>query len=90
MRPPAPQHEMVHQGTDPSGAEEWLCQECGRHFVIRWPPDYERLVLDPGDEDAAHHGRRGDARIDRLELSPAPGDDPWRRWLRHHGVDWDG
>ena len=44
MRAPRP-HEMVHQGTDASGMEEWRCPECGRHFVVRWPPDFERLVL---------------------------------------------
>jgi hypothetical protein len=90
-------HEMVHKGTDPSGAEEWLCQECGRHFVIRWPPNYDRLVLQPGDESAAHFGSKGDAVLRHIQVSPtsnepsaAPDDeDAWRRWLRKNGIDWD-
>jgi hypothetical protein len=90
-------HEMTHKGIDPSGAEEWLCQECGRHFVIRWPPNYDRLVLHPGDESAAHFGRKGDAAVPHLQVSlasnepsAAPDEDVWRRWLRMNGMDWDG
>jgi hypothetical protein len=90
-------HEMVHKGIDQSGAEEWLCRECGRHFVIRWPPNYDRLVLDPGDESATHFGRKGDAVIRHIQVSPAsneppaaPDEDAWLRWLRENGMDWDG
>jgi hypothetical protein len=54
----APPHEMVHVGTDAAGMEEWRCPVCGRHFVVRWPPNYERLVLAEGDADAAHVGTR--------------------------------
>jgi hypothetical protein len=91
-----PQHEMVHRGTDPSGAEEWLCPECGRHFIVRWRPSYNRLTLHPGDEDAAHVGRKGDAAIRDLQVSRTDGQpatldqDAWRRWLRDNGMDWDG
>jgi hypothetical protein len=84
-----PPHQIVHQGTDASGAEEWRCPACGRHFIVRWPPDYQRLVLAEGDPDATHVGHRGDAELRGLRLSPAAGDD-WRRWLRDHGIDWDG
>jgi hypothetical protein len=90
-------HEMVRKGVDPSGAEEWLCRECGRHFIVRWPPSFERVVLHPGDESATHVGRNGDVVIRNLQLSRATGepsaaldDDAWRRWLRQNGIDWDG
>jgi hypothetical protein len=91
-------HEMVHKGTDTSGAEEWLCRECGRHFVIRWRPDLERVVLDPGDESAVHYGRKsGDVGITNIRATPVPKephtlseDDAWRHWLRDHGMDWEG
>ena len=89
-------HEMVHKGTDTSGAEEWLCRECGRHFVIRWRPDLERLVLDPGDESAVHYGRKGEAGITHIRATQVPSepstlseDDAWRRWLRDHGMAWE-
>jgi hypothetical protein len=93
---PPQQHEMVHRGTDPSGVEEWRCPACGRHFIIRWLPDFERLVLVPGDETAAHFGSKGDAGIRAVQVSPssetsaASGEDAWRRWLRDNGIDWDG
>jgi hypothetical protein len=93
----APQrHEMVRKGIDPSGAEEWLCQQCGRHFIVRWPPRFERVVLHPGDESATHFGGKGDVVLSDLHLSPAVtegsdalDDDAWRRWLRQNGIDWD-
>ena len=75
MRAPPP-HEMVHEGTDASGMEEWRCPVCGRHFIVRWPPDYERLVLAEGDPKAVHVGTK-------------EGEDAWRRWLDEHGIDWD-
>jgi hypothetical protein len=98
-------HEMVHEGTDASGMEEWRCPVCGRHFVVRWPPDYERLVLDEGDPTATHVGTKGEIGLRGLRLARAPGghaapdddaasgDAPGeadRRWLRDHGIDWDG
>lgn len=88
-------HEMVHQGTDASGMEEWRCPVCGRHFVVRWPPDYERLVLAEGDPEATHVGTRDEVGLTGLGVVPAPGsdaapDETDRRWLRDHGIDWDG
>ena len=92
-----PPHEMVHQGTDASGAQEWRCPECGRHFVIRWPPDYDRLVLREGDGNATHFGRKGEVSLLRIQVAPVPDapsgasdDDSWRRWLRENSIDWDG
>ena len=93
-----PPHEMVHQGTDASGMEEWRCPECGRHFVVRWPPDFERLVLAEGDGDAVHVGAKGDSGLIGVQVTPAAGDAAadaeveveWRAWLRDNGIDWDG
>lgn len=87
-----PPHEMVHQGTDASGMEEWRCPECGRHFVVRWPPDFERLVLAEGDGDAAHVGAKGEPALTGIQVSPAAADAEveWRAWLRDNGIDWDG
>jgi hypothetical protein len=93
----APPHEMVHQGTDATGMEEWRCPLCGRHFVVRWPPNYERLVLAEGDENATHVGTKGEAGFRGVQITPtsderaadADGGDDWRRWLRDHGINWD-
>jgi len=86
---------MVHQGTDASGMEEWRCPECGRHFIVRWPPDFERLVLAEGDGDAVHVGAKGGPGLTGIQVAPAAGADPdaedeWRGWLRDNGIDWDG
>ena len=96
MRGPPP-HEMVHVGTDAAGMEEWRCPVCGRHFVVRWPPNYERLVLAEGDGNATHVGARGEVGLRGIQVGPATGDpagrdgeDAWRRWLSEHGIDWDG
>jgi hypothetical protein len=93
----SPPHEMVHEGTDATGMEEWRCPVCGRHFVVRWPPDYERLVLAEGDENAIHVGTKGEVVLSAIRVTPSTGEpaagadeDAWRRWLRDHGIDWDG
>jgi hypothetical protein len=60
------QHEMVLETIHPTGAEEWYCPTCGRRFLMQWPPAYNKVILDPGDENAIHSGGRGSA-----QLSPA-------------------
>ena len=53
-------HQMVLETTHSSGAEEWYCPTCGRRFLLRWPPTYEKVVIEPGDEFAAHSGSKSD------------------------------
>jgi hypothetical protein len=68
---------MVHEGTDASGMEEWRCPVCGRHFVVRWPPDYERLVLAEGDPKAIHVGtKEGEVGFGGIGIAPAADGDP--------------
>lgn len=79
------QHRMRRTERWSTGAEEWWCPTCGRRLLLHWPPNYRKLVLDPGDEQAAHTGA--------LEVvdGGAPHPDPeWRRWLADNGIDWDG
>jgi hypothetical protein len=52
-------HTMTLVTTHDSGAEEWLCPTCGRRFLMHWPPDYKKTVLEPGDESATHSGGKG-------------------------------
>jgi hypothetical protein len=57
--PSSQPHEMRLETTHPSGAEEWHCPECGRRFVVNWPPAYKKIVLVVGDEHVAHSGGKG-------------------------------
>ncbi len=52
-------HKMVLETVHESGAEEWYCPTCGRRFLMNWPPDYKKTVLEPGDEYASHTGGKG-------------------------------
>jgi hypothetical protein len=61
---------MALMNSDPSGAEEWHCEICGRRFVVRWTPTYEKLVLDPGERHVPHFGGIGGLKIDRLKATP--------------------
>jgi hypothetical protein len=56
-------------------------------------------VLAEGDPDATHVGTKGEVGLMGLRVTRVPGDggdpgdDPGeadRRWLRGHGIDWDG
>jgi len=51
-----PTHEMRMLQADETGAEEWACPTCGRRILLRWPPGYDKRVLEPGDEEACHIG----------------------------------
>jgi len=61
---------MVLSGTRESGAEEWTCPTCGRRIVFRWPPHYEKLVLEYGDVAAVHVGGKGGLRVSGLAVTP--------------------
>jgi len=76
-------HEMVMVGVSDSGTEEWLCPECGRRTLMRWQPDYEKIVLDVGDDLATHFGGRGGMRTPEIHERDL-------EWLRGHGIDWHG
>jgi len=50
------QHQMVVVHEHEDGSQEWLCPTCGRRFIMQWPPNYRRVVLDAGDENVVHTG----------------------------------
>ena len=53
------EHKMVVKNTFPTGAQEWYCPTCGRRFILQWPPNYKRIILNEGDEQAIHSGGTG-------------------------------
>jgi DNA-directed RNA polymerase subunit RPC12/RpoP len=86
-------HEMRKTRTEESGREEWACPTCGRRILLRWPPDYEKQIVEPGDQRACHVGSSA-ADAPALPDTPLPaqqvGERQWntaRRWLRETGVD---
>jgi hypothetical protein len=84
---------MVLAERTESGAEEWVCHTCGRRMLMRWPPDFERVILEYGDDRAVHVGAKGGVRMTGLEVNPSPASDlssEARQWLRNNGIDWDG
>lgn len=94
MGTPVEQHVMEHRGTLPSGAQEWACPTCGRHFIVSWPPNYQQIVLEEGDANAVHVGSHGDVRLEGTGVAPTPAPSPeaaaaWRSWLAEHGIAWD-
>ncbi|WP_242892912.1 hypothetical protein [Actinomadura litoris] len=72
-------HEMQMVRVGESGLEEWVCPVCGRRLMLRWPPNYEKRVIEPGDEEAGHVGA--------LETPAVNAGACERRWLRETGRD---
>ena len=91
VRLPA-QHEMTRTDTPEQGVDVWSCNQCTRRLLIRRPPDFEKIVLERGDESAAHVGSTGGLRLGAMTVNPAqrrrlPAQD--REWLAEHGIGWE-
>ena len=56
-------HEMVLEKTHISGVEEWYCPDCGRRFLVQWPPAYKMVVLKQGEKDTRHNVSRLNTRV---------------------------
>jgi hypothetical protein len=70
------------------GVEEWSCTQCSRRLRLRRPPAFEKTVLDPGDEWAAHVGGAGGLEVRAAAASPGGLPAAERRWLAGHGIAW--
>jgi len=78
------QHEMVLESIHPSGAEEWLCPECGRRFVAQWEPQFKRVILVEGQDRVIHKGQAINQLIDgnsNLSSEEEGLQDVWKEWL---------
>jgi hypothetical protein len=81
-------HEMTLLHVEETGEEEWYCPNCGRRFLMTWPPEYTKKVLVPGDVSATHLGGKGglhmgeptvldvDTYLPEPEPAPAPPPEP--------------
>jgi hypothetical protein len=63
------QHQMELEKTHPSGADEWYCPTCGRRFLMQYSPNYKKIVMEVGDESAAHSGGKGGLQMGPLQMS---------------------
>lgn len=80
-------HEIILTATYPSGAEEWFCSTCGYRFVMKWPPNFKRIILDAGYVDASHGGGKGGLRLGRASVDGAapPDEGDLSVWLNALG-----
>lgn len=75
-----PNHKMVLAKTYKSGAEEWYCPTCGRRFIVQWAPEYQKTVLELGDESVIHNTGKGALIVPQQQLDD-PWLSPWLDWL---------
>jgi hypothetical protein len=88
-------HEMILQETHVSGVEEWYCPDCGRRFLVQWPPAYKMIILAQGDKDIRHNVSRANSRIGAFPITKTREADfieefrliPWIKWMEK--VDFD-
>jgi hypothetical protein len=72
-------HKMLLAKTYPSSAEEWCCPVCGRRFVVQWTPEYQKTILEMGDEFAIHNTGKGAMIVQSTQSDPWL--TPWLDWL---------
>jgi hypothetical protein len=83
---------MTRMPTLEQDVEEWSCTECSRRLLMRRPPAFEQIVLDRGDESAAHVGGTGGLQADGMRARPTGAmslSDRERGWLAEHGITWE-
>ena len=82
---------MTRTESPEPGVDEWSCTRYSRRLLLRRPPAFEKIVLDGGDEWAAHVGGTGGLRAAPIHARPAGRGVPpahERAWLAGHGIDW--
>jgi len=77
-------HEMILEKILPSGVEEWSCPDCGRRFLVQWPPSYKIILLEAGDQNIRHNLNRKNGHDVTEEFRMLP----WKKWMEK--VDFDG
>lgn len=69
MYPEEEQHTMQLVETHPSGAEEWACPICDRRIILQWQPNYRRVTLNAGNQNAIHHGNKGGLQMQTAQVA---------------------
>lgn len=88
-------HEMQLETVYPSGAEEWLCPECGRRFIAQWEPKFRRVILEQGQDKIIHFGHGMglmDISVNSFSVEDLAGNpklqDVWKKYLDQLDFDW--
>ena len=89
---PQSRHQMNLQPDPESESERWVCSTCDRIMLVRWIPEFEHVIVQPGDEYAIHSGAKGGVQIEPIAPAMSEGaeDRAARAWLAQNGIDWDG
>ncbi len=82
-------HEMHRLQRFNTGAEEWECPECGRRFILVLEPAFQKVILEPGNENAIHCGGTGGITIATAAVQADQEEsnldettlEPWMRWM---------
>lgn len=92
-------HKMEIVQTHKNGQDELYCPTCGRRILLQWPPNYKKIVLNPGNEFATHSGGKGGVEIDPpIILEPDEQEsidienlNPWNEWMNRSNFNrlWD-
>lgn len=61
-------HQMELREVYADGSQDWHCPVCGRRFILHWPPNYHREVLNEGDLEAVHTAGTGGMQMGSAEL----------------------
>ena len=88
-------HEMILEKTHLSGVEEWSCPDCGRRFLVQWPPAYKMIILEQGDKDIRHNVSKANSVIGSFPITQTKKTDlieefrliPWIKWMEKVGFD---
>ena len=62
-------HEMQLIKEHGAGVIEFACETCGRRILMQWHPEYKKVVLQPGNEEAIHTGGQGGIRFSRAAIT---------------------
>lgn len=88
-------HEMILEKTHLSGVEEWYCPDCGRRFLVQWPPAYKMIILEQGDKDIRHNVSKANSVLGSFPITQIKKTDsieefrliPWVKWMEKVGFD---
>lgn len=81
-------HEMILELTHASGMQGWYCPACGRRILLLVPPDNEMVIVEAGDQYAAHSGSTGGLRtgstrvVERDQEACEISEESLRPWIK--------